>query len=707
MNVTVRRVPLPPVLGVTELYVPELKDVGTLVGNVMATDPSNFTVTSYAFTNAETPDAFAIGPDGNVTVKQRVDSLALLKSVWTYTVNATNAGGTWGLTTIHINVLVVPRPPVIFAQLLFANDDVAEGALLTPGLVATHPQGLNMTWRLSPPNGVFNVTPSSGFVFRRLGTPPIDYYAYEATDFRYTAQSIEVTDTAGQTASAALTVQLVETNKPPSFGAPTYNYTVDEGAAYGSLVASLTSGVRAPAATDPNRQDVISYRILAADPPIGTATFTADLSTCELGIGPAVSVTGNRLYYDRALAYPRPFTFKLALQAKDSRTPPMAGNATAWVKVTRIKPRVGPFTAPNVGGVYTLPGAPAAGLLVVDLGALTWAPVPASSLLWRMDADATFEGETAFMIEPDTGRVRVVNMTYCTTSGGSGSGSGGGGGLTNGTGSGACTVTGYGAPHWNYNTRSSFAANVTVTNIEDSTSTTVALTFLLAHINRPPRWLSPPSFYARASEAATVGSPLLGFVSDADVPLNIGENLTFALLAGNRDGTFALNALTGELAAVNATADAFRAPPTGPGFFNLTVSVTDAGLDGPAYTAVTWVYVNVTDNNVRPSFPAARYGFAVAELVPVGTLLGEAFATDFETTQRLNYSLVPRGKSVNLPFPFAAFTAPGGASPQPHNKAIIRTIADGPIDWNAVAQSYNATLIACDDRECGGSPCAC
>jgi hypothetical protein len=83
LNVTVVQVPLPPVLANTAFFVPELSPVGTLVGNVGATDPANFTVSNYSWSTVDTPNAFSIDPQsGNVTLTSVIDTLVLLKSTW-------------------------------------------------------------------------------------------------------------------------------------------------------------------------------------------------------------------------------------------------------------------------------------------------------------------------------------------------------------------------------------------------------------------------------------------------------------------------------------------------------------------------------------------------------------------------------------------------------------------------------------------------
>ena len=108
-TVTINRVPLPPVLTNTVFFVPELSPVGTLVGNVAAIDPANFTVRDYvwAFVDPVRPtvvenlfgrliislapfrslmqsNPFAIDrTNGTIIFTSFIDTIVLLKNVWT------------------------------------------------------------------------------------------------------------------------------------------------------------------------------------------------------------------------------------------------------------------------------------------------------------------------------------------------------------------------------------------------------------------------------------------------------------------------------------------------------------------------------------------------------------------------------------------------------------------------------------------------
>lgn len=53
LTVDIIQVPLPPVLTNTVFFTPELSPVGTLIGNVEAMDPGNFTVRDYTWTFAD------------------------------------------------------------------------------------------------------------------------------------------------------------------------------------------------------------------------------------------------------------------------------------------------------------------------------------------------------------------------------------------------------------------------------------------------------------------------------------------------------------------------------------------------------------------------------------------------------------------------------------------------------------------------------
>jgi hypothetical protein len=114
-------------------------------------------------------------------------------------------------------------------------------------------------------------------------------------------------------------------------------------------------------------------------------------------------------------------------------------------------------------------------------------------------------------------------------------------------------------------------------------------------------------------------------------------------------------------AATNAFAFDFESTPS----FTMTVSVTDAGIDGPrAYTAQATVNVLVAPSSVPPSLPS--YSFTVAEHTGVGATVGSLMKAVTSvpcvapaTCPTFAYSLSPALGNLNQPFPFAVTTVAG------------------------------------------------
>lgn len=133
---------------------------------------------------------------------------------------------------------------------------------------------------------------------------------------------------------------------------------------------------------------------------------------------------------------------------------------------------------------------------------------------------------------------------------------------------------------------------------------------------------------------ATAG---LVVASDPDV----GQSISYEILAGNTNAAFAIDALTGALNVAFDGAIDFETTPT----FELTIRVTDSG--DPALFSDAVVTVNLQDVDETPPpppnsapFVAAGQAFALAENSPVGTVVGSVVASDADAGQSLSYSIV-------------------------------------------------------------------
>lgn len=118
----------------------------------------------------------------------------------------------------------------------------------------------------------------------------------------------------------------------------------------------------------------------------------------------------------------------------------------------------------------------------------------------------------------------------------------------------------------------------------------------------PPPMNNAPAIAAQAfalAENSAVGTSVGSVVaSDSDV----GQTLSYAIVGGNTNGAFMINAATGQLSVANAGAIDFETTPV----FNLTVRVSDNG--DPALFSDAAVTVNLGNVNEPPPGPVSHSG---------------------------------------------------------------------------------------------------
>jgi hypothetical protein len=256
-TVTVVPAPVPPSLTTSVLYAYDLIPNGTWIGNVGAVDNNNVVagapvvyVARTAFAARDAADDFVIDAAGNVTVKRGATLDATVKAVYTgYSVNVSDAVSS-AVYPITINLLLSARPPVTADAARSTLDTAKPGARLLPALAASHPQNKALAFSLYDATGTFAVNATTGVVSLRPDAGALDVNVQASYVLPFT-----VTDADGRTASAYLTVTVVETNRPPYFPAPSYALTVPEGALGGAALQPPVS------AADPNLRDSLAYRI--------------------------------------------------------------------------------------------------------------------------------------------------------------------------------------------------------------------------------------------------------------------------------------------------------------------------------------------------------------------------------------------------------------------------------------------------------------
>ncbi len=474
--------------------------------------------------------------------------------------------------------------------------------------------------------------------------------------------TVEVTDsgTPGQTASAIVTIHLADRNEAPVIN--DQSFWVDENAANGTSVGTV-------AASDPDVGDHLTYSITAGN--TGGA-FALDADTGEITVvNPA------------ALDYETHPTFTLTVEVTDSGTPGRTASATVtihladrneapvindqsfWVDenaangtsvgtVAASDPDAGDhltysITAGNTGGAFAIngttgeitvanpaaldyeanptftltvevtdsgtPGQTASAIVTIHLADRNEAPVitDQSFSVDENAANGTSVGTVAAS-DPDAGD----HLTYSITAGNTG-----GAFALNST-TGEITVANPAA--LDYEANPTFTLTVEVTDSGTPTRTASAIvTIHLADRNEAPV-INDQSFWVdeNAANGTSVGTVV---TSDPDA----GDHLTYAIIAGNTDGAFAIDGTTGEITVVNGAALDYEAHPT----FTLTVEVTDNGT--PARTASATITIHLTDRNETPV--VSDQSFSVDENAANGTSVGTVAASDPDGGDHLTYSI--------------------------------------------------------------------
>jgi VCBS repeat-containing protein len=596
-NFTVRVTPRPlvPTLATVLLTVTDDATVGTVAGDLGPLSSNsvpgvvNYTATT-TFSVLDTPDAFAVTAAGRVTVKLATLD-ATRKSLYAYTVSVAD-----GLATttypVQIAVLPAPRAPVTYAQARSVSDSAGPGVILSPPLDATQSQGSALTFSIVDSSNTFGIF-GNGTLYLLPGASALDVNLVPSYSLAFT-----VTAANGRAAVSTVTITVLETNKAPVFPAPaTYNRTVEEGTAAGTAFDLPIT------ATDSNRRDTLAYTITACNP-VGTngtlCPFDLDAATGRLRVAPT---SAGALLADRTATFPvSPFTYSLRVTATDNGSPQRTANASVFVQVARIQPRL---TSPPLLPLLLLSNA-SAGTSIVDMSARAWTAYSRSTLSYFLVSPqpTTAEGDVAFAVGSSTGIVSVRSP----------------------------------APAWNFNTKRAFSFAVLVFDNSTGLSAQAQVDVTLLHVNRAPNVSFVPLTDVPARSRGNILS-LASYVSDADVGLaGISEAFTYSLIAGNTDNTFALGSSTGQLSVLNANAPSFVFNAgTGVGtIYNLTARVCDAGINGPSLCALAHFDLRVVAGSIPPA--VSDKAFVIKENSVAGTSFGAVSASD-EQGYALTYSI--------------------------------------------------------------------
>ena len=321
-----------------EFMVSEVASVDDVVGTVSATDPDAGDTVSYAIVSGNGDGKFAIGDGtGDVKVAAALD----YETAPSYTLTVEASDGRGGSVTIDVGIDVedviedVPPAPGGLSVTL-SSGTFTMGWNAVTGATEYEAQhqvsGSAEGWTSLP------ATTGTSATYSPAGGPTCGT-TYE---FRVRSYGNGTTYLAGWGPESALESVTTEAcNLDPGFDAPSYEFTVSEGAPVSRVVGTVS-------ATDPNTGDTVSYAIASGN---GEGKF-------------AIGDMTGAITLARRLDYETTSSYTLTVEASDGR----GGVATVDVDIEVTNVAEGPPPIPDgldatlSGGTFTITWNPVTGV---------------------------------------------------------------------------------------------------------------------------------------------------------------------------------------------------------------------------------------------------------------------------------------------------------------------------------------------------------
>jgi hypothetical protein len=586
---------------------------------------------------------------------------------------ATEEDNVFRSESFTVTVTAVNHPPRLDDRTFHVPENAVAGAVVGTMQAFDPDIGDAHTYSITARNddGAFAIAAQTGQI--TVGDPAgLDY-----DSVRQFALTVQVTDSGGLSDTAAVTIHVLDANRPPEIGAQTFY--VDENVPHGTVVGTV-------AASDPDANDVLTYWITAGN--VGGAFAIGGL-TGQLTVNTPPG-----------LDFETPAQFTLTVQVKDRRGLTASAPVTVHVHDLNDPPTLNAIAD---RAVDKDPGAQLVGLTGISDGDDGTQPLAVTalssnpSLIPHPVVEYTDGGDSGVLrFSPAAGRSGTALITVTVTDGGLDKDLSTGEdnamfsrtfqvvvndnnvyispipdpapiernapqqtlivtGIASGRGpSQLLAVTARSdrediipSPAVSYTSPDSIAVLtyqplpdasgtvvITVTVMdggadgdlateEDNVFRSESFTVTVTAVNHPPR-LDDRTFHVpeNAAAGAVVGT-MQAFDPDVD------DAHTYSITAGNDDGAFAIAAQTGQIAAADPAGldyDSVRQ-------FVLTVQVTDSG----GLTDTAAVTIHVLDANRPPQINAQT--FQVDENVPHGTVVGTIAASDPDPNDVLTYWL--------------------------------------------------------------------
>lgn len=639
----------------------ENSQYGSFVGHVEASDPDGYQLTGQIVSGNEN-GAFAFNSYDRTLYVANPSLLNFeTNPTLTLVVRISDGGSPVGssLATITVNLADVNELPQPAAAAFTVDENAANGTVLGT-VTSTDPDvGQTLTFAIAASDvpGAFAIDPATGQVTVADGSllnfeSPANY-----------SLLISVTDsgTPALTQYSSVTIQVNDVNEAPQI-APSA-FSLDENSPNDTVVGTVIG-------TDPDAGQSLTYTITSGNT---NGAFAINAATGEITVADAA-----------ALNFEATPTFNLVVSVADNSTPSLASNAVVTMTLTDVNEApqistqsfslaensanstvVGTVSAAdpdagqsltysiasgNTNGAFTI-NAATGQITVANAAALNFettstfnlvvnvtdsstpslassaavtitltnvneapaiAPLPFS--LVENSANGTVVG-TITGTDPDVGQP----LTYSITSGNTG-----GAFAINPT-TGEITVAN--SALLNFETTPSFSLVVSIT--DDGTpglTASATVTISLQNANDAPLFVNKSFTLNENSANATVVGTITA--TDADP----GQSLTYAIISGNTNGAFSINATTGQVRVASSAALNFEVTPV----FNLVIRATDNGT--PSQSSTATATISLANVNEAPQISAQS--FSVAENSVNGTLVAAVAGFDPDAGQPLTYSIV-------------------------------------------------------------------
>ncbi len=572
-----------PVVTPAMVMLPENSPVGTPVHTVVANDQDAGQTLTYAITggnvnaNGTIPNVFAIDPaTGAITVAQPLALDFENQPPFNLTVTVTDNGvpASSSSAVIMVKLTDVNDAPRVFNHQVTVPENPAAGALV-------------LDYKLIASD---RDKPAQTLTYAIIGGNTSGAFVIDANTGLITVANPAAVD-AEVNPLFNLTIQVTDNGVPPLSSTaqlivnvgnvndppvmPNKTVTLPENSPNGTIVTNA-------GATDPEGQ-ALTYAIVG-----GNATAGGGVQNV-FAINPTTGVI--TVANSAGLDFENQPPFNLLVSVTDSGNPALTTQATIRVVLSNVN------DAPRVyNASKTIAENLPAGSLVLDYKIVASdRDQPAQILSYAILAGNT---SNAFAIDPVTGLITVNNAAAI-----------------------------------DFETNPSFTLTIQVTdNGVPPLSSTALLTINLSNLNDAP--VVPPQSFT-LPENSPIGT-VVGTVTSSDG--DPGQTRTYAITAGNTNGAFSINAVTGQIRVNNAAAIDFESNAV----FNLTVSVTDNGV--PPATGVGAVTITLQNVNDPPTILPQT--FSVPENSAAGVVVGTVVAIEADAGQSVTYAITG-GNTLN------------------------------------------------------------